>query len=172
MHSHCYAALPVSHLWNFPPSWTETLAPINTNSPFPLPTPSQAPSIYQCTFWPYEFDYWVPCRSRIKQYLFAPTAHTQLLIVCDPIDLAQQAPLSMGFSGREYCWFAFSSPGPLSDPGIEPASPALAGGFSTTEPRGSTYRTLRCIFKVNLLYVCEQVYLPPPCSQGYPVRPH
>jgi len=30
----------------------------------------------------------------------------------------------------------FPSPGDLPDPGIEPASPALAGRFFTTEPPG------------------------------------
>ena len=30
----------------------------------------------------------------------------------------------------------FPTPGTLPDPGIEPASPALAGGFFTTEPPG------------------------------------
>ena len=30
----------------------------------------------------------------------------------------------------------FLSPGDLPDPGIEPESPALAGGFITTEPPG------------------------------------
>ena len=38
-------------------------------------------------------------------------------------------------------WVAISSPGDLPDPGIEPmslASPALAGGFFTTEPPGKT----------------------------------
>ena len=36
-------------------------------------------------------------------------------------------------------WVAFASPGDLPDPGLEPASlasPALAGGFFTTEPPG------------------------------------
>ena len=45
---------------------------------------------------------------------------------------------SMGFSRKEY-WrgLPFPSPGYLPNPGIEPASPAspaLAGGFFTTEP--------------------------------------
>ena len=31
-------------------------------------------------------------------------------------------------------WVPFPSPGDLPDPGIEPVSPALAGGFYTTEP--------------------------------------
>ena len=43
----------------------------------------------------------------------------------------------MGLSRQEY-WsgLAFPSPGDLSDPGIEPRSPALAGGCFTTEPPG------------------------------------
>ena len=31
---------------------------------------------------------------------------------------------------------SFPPPGNLPDPGIEPTSPALAGGFFTTEPPG------------------------------------
>ena len=48
-----------------------------------------------------------------------------------------QAPLSMGFPGQEY-WsgLQFPPPGDLPDPDIEPVSPALAGGFFTTEPPG------------------------------------
>ena len=44
-------------------------------------------------------------------------------ILCDPMDLARQAPLSMGFSRQEY-WsgLPFPSPGDLPDPGIEPTS--------------------------------------------------
>ena len=49
--------------------------------------------------------------------------------------VAHQAPLSMGFSRQEY-WsrLPFPPPGDLSDPGIEPTSPA--GGFFTTNPQG------------------------------------
>ena len=45
----------------------------------------------------------------------------------------------MGFSRQEY-WSGqpFSSPGDLRDPGIEPGSPALAGGFLTAEPPGES----------------------------------
>ena len=44
-----------------------------------------------------------------------------------------QTPLSMGFSRQEY-WsrLPFPPPGNRLNPGIEPASPALAGGFFTT----------------------------------------
>ena len=43
----------------------------------------------------------------------------------------------MGFSRKEY-WIVlpFPFPGNLPDPGIEPVSPALAGGFFTPEPPG------------------------------------
>ena len=54
-----------------------------------------------------------------------------------PWTASHQAPLSMGFPRQDY-WsgFPFPSPGERSDPGIEPVSPALAGGFLTTEPGG------------------------------------
>ena len=54
-----------------------------------------------------------------------------------PWTVASQAPLSMGFPRQEY-WngLPFPSPGDLPDPGIEPVSPALAGGFFTTKPPG------------------------------------
>ena len=51
--------------------------------------------------------------------------------------VAHQALLSVGFSRQAY-WsrYPFPSPGDLPDPGIEPASPALAGRYFTTEPSG------------------------------------
>ena len=60
------------------------------------------------------------------------------LYSCDPMDcLARQAPLSMGFPRQKY-WsgLPFSSPGNLSDSGIEPTFPALAIRFFTTESLG------------------------------------
>ena len=54
-----------------------------------------------------------------------------------PWTVAHQAPQSMGFSRQEY-WsgLPFPSPGGIPDPGIEPVSLALAGGFFTIEPPG------------------------------------
>ena len=54
-----------------------------------------------------------------------------------PWTAACQTPLSMGFSRKEY-WNVqpCPSPGDLSDPGCKVTSPALAGGFFTTEPPG------------------------------------
>jgi len=47
----------------------------------------------------------------------------------------------VGFPRQEY-WsgFPFPSPGDLLDPGIKPVSPALAGGFFTTDAPGSPYQ--------------------------------
>ena len=48
-----------------------------------------------------------------------------------------QAPLSMGFYRQGYgSGLPFPSLGYLPGPGIEPMFPALAGGFSSTEPPG------------------------------------
>ena len=56
------------------------------------------------------------------------------------MDYSCQAPLSTGFPRQEY-WsgLPFPSPGDLSDPGTEPTSPVLAGGFFTTEPPGKPH---------------------------------
>ena len=61
--------------------------------------------------------------------------HVRLFATLQTAD--HQAPLSMGFRRQEY-WrgLPFPSPGDLSDPGIEPVSPALADGFFITEPPG------------------------------------
>ena len=55
------------------------------------------------------------------------------LTLCDPMDVACQAPLSLGFSRQEY-WSGLPCPPPghLPDPGTESMSPALAGRFLTT----------------------------------------
>ena len=52
-------------------------------------------------------------------------------------NVAHQVPLSMGFPRQEY-WsgLPFPSPGDLPIPGVKPTSPALAGGFFSTEPPG------------------------------------
>ena len=83
-------------------------------------------------------------------------------IFCDSMDCA---PLSKGFSGQEY-WseLPFPSLGDLPNPGIEPASPALAGEFFTTEPPGEL--KLKCyspleefhIFSLIDLYYCTQLF--------------
>ena len=60
-----------------------------------------------------------------------------VLLFAAPWTAARQAPLPVGFSRQEH-WsgLPFPSPGHLPDPGITLASPALTGGFFTTEPLG------------------------------------
>jgi len=54
-----------------------------------------------------------------------------------PWTVTCQASLSMGFSRQEYqSGLPFPSPGHLSDAGIKPMSPALAGGLTTTDLPG------------------------------------
>ena len=62
---------------------------------------------------------------------------SRVRLFATPWTVAYQAPPSMGFSRQEY-WsgLPFLSPGDLPDLGIEPISPALAGGFFTTESPG------------------------------------
>ena len=69
----------------------------------------------------------------LSLFSHAQLFETQWTVAC-------QAPLSMGFSRQEY-WSGLPCPssGDLPYPGIEtmsPVSPALAGGFFTTEPPG------------------------------------
>ena len=62
------------------------------------------------------------------------------ILLWPPWTVACQAPLSLGFSRQEY-WngLPYPSPEDFLDPGIELASPALAGGFFTTGPRRSCF---------------------------------
>ena len=70
-------------------------------------------------------------------------SHVQLFAMLWTVALG--APLSMGFSRQKY-WsgLSFSPPGDLPNSGIEPGSPALAGGFFTTEPPGKPHVNKNC----------------------------
>ena len=58
--------------------------------------------------------------------------HCCVRLFSTPWTVAHQAPLSMEFSRQEYwSWLPY-----IPDPGITPASPALAGRFFTTVPPG------------------------------------
>ena len=79
--------------------------------------------------------------------------HSQLLrgvwLFATPGTVAQQVPLSLGFSRQEY-WNGWPFPplGDLPDPGIESAtlaSPELAGGFFITDPPERP----RCLVRVH-----------------------
>ena len=66
--------------------------------------------------------------------------YSPVQLFATPWTVARQAPPSMGFPSQEY-WSGLTFPPPrdFPDTGVEPrspASPALAGRFSTTEPPG------------------------------------
>ena len=56
----------------------------------------------------------------------------------------------MGFFRQEF-WsgLPFPSPGDLPDPEIEPASPALAGGFFTQSHQGSPRKLFVCAYVLS-----------------------
>ena len=77
-----------------------------------------------------------------------------------PWTLAHQAPLSMGFPRQEcWCGVPFPSLEDLPDPGMEPVSPALAGGFFTTESSGKPSG-------VYLLLILRKSFLPLNRTEG------
>ena len=63
---------------------------------------------------------------------------SRIRLFATPWSVAHQAPPSMEFSKQEY-WsgLPFPSPEDLPDPGIEPMSLTLLGGFCTAEPPGN-----------------------------------
>ena len=77
-------------------------------------------------------------------------SHVWLFVT--PWTTAHQAPLSMWFSRQGY-WsgLPFPTPGNLPSPGIEPASPVLAGGFFTTVLLWKPQKIVYSVFKWNLL---------------------
>ena len=58
----------------------------------------------------------------------------------------------------------FSSPGDLSEPGIEPTSPALAGGFFTAEPPGKCHKTSSPSINHHYAQLCLTLYNLVDCS--------
>ena len=101
-------------------------------------------------------------------------AHSTRMLSCvqffvTPWTVARQAPLLMGFSRQGY-WseLPFPPPSDLPDPGIEPVSPGLEGGFFTTEPPGkpqyivATQERAAVFIFHNLIVGClrEQLRLP------------
>ena len=67
------------------------------------------------------------------------TQLSRVQLFVTPWTVADQAPLSMGFSRQEY-WsgLPFPSPEDLPNPGIEPWSPAWQADASSSEPPGNS----------------------------------
>ena len=83
------------------------------------------------------------------------SAHSVMSDSATPWTAAHQARLSMEFSRQEY-WSGepFPTPEDLPDPGIELVSPALAGGFFTTEPLGNSYKLWTTYEIYSLIFLC------------------
>ena len=77
-------------------------------------------------------------------YVLSHFSHVQLSAT--PWTVAQQAPLSMGFSRQEYLSeLPFTSPGDLTHPGIKPRSPTLQADALTSDPPGKPIYMFTCI---------------------------
>ena len=93
------------------------------------------------------YFYWTICNLFLGLFFFSPNFSDSSMHECsvahlcltlwDPKGCSPPGSMSMEFSRQDY-WggFPFPSPGDLPNSGIEPGSPALAGGFFTTEPPG------------------------------------
>ena len=79
----------------------------------------------------------VKLRGGIMKCMHVSSAAESYLTPCDFIDCSPPGSSVHGISqARILPWVAFPSPGDLSNPGIEPVSPALEDRFFTTEPLG------------------------------------
>ena len=95
---------------------------------------------------------------------------SRVWLFATPRTVANQAPLSMGFS-RQECWsgLPFPSPGDLPDPGIEPQSPALQADALLSEPPGKSWAPKNwCFWTVVLEKTLES---PLDCKGIHPVHP-
>ena len=119
-----WSGLPFSSPGDLPDPGIEYGSPALQVDSLPSEPPENA-CMLKCNY----FGYTVVVQSNSCVQLFV----TRKTVAC-------QAPLSMGFPRQEYqSGLPFSSPGDLPNPGIKlmsPASPALVGGFLTTEPPG------------------------------------
>ena len=84
---------------------------------------------------------------------------SHVLLFATPWTIAHKALLSIGFSMQEYSGLPFPSPGNLPNPGINPISPALAGGFFITETLGkpSLIRQRCTKLKVSSDSLCNEL---------------
>ena len=87
-----------------------------------------------------------------------------------PWTVAQQAPLSTGFSRQEY-WsgLPFPPPGDLPDPVIEPGSPALQADSPLSEPTVEPSTFYFSLLKWQLLRAEKPPFLmavSPACKRG------
>ena len=85
----------------------------------------------------------LPCEWKASEFILFFSRKVVINSSATPWTVVHQALLSVGFSQQE-CWsrLSFPSPGDIPDPGKEPASPAIAGEFLTTDPPASQSENL------------------------------
>ena len=84
-------------------------------------------------------------------YICANQSLNCVQLFVTPWTVAHPAPLSLGFP-EYWSGLPFPTPGDLPNPGTEPLSPALAGGFFTTEPSGKP-----CVYVyTHILHIYER----------------
>ena len=91
--------------------------------------------------------------SRPSMHIHVCSIVSQLFVT--PWTIAHQTHLSMEFSRQEYWSGMPFLPPDLPNPGIKPASPALVGGFFTTEPPLKPHRRRGCRIPKLLLILIE-----------------
>ena len=110
-------------------------------------------------------EWWLQCRMCLHLSCFS-----RLWLFATLWIAAHQAPLSLGFSRQEY-WSGSpcSPPGDLPHPGIEPTSPALAGGFFIAEPLGKPQSRVKCqsLGRVQLFATPQSAAHQTPLSMGF-----
>ena len=132
---------------------------INTRAPQPPSLHPQETGLSPASLgvirspWPRHSSHVCPflicTKSLLPQCVLLPS---RVLLSETPRTVARHAPLSMGIFRQEY-WsgLPFPPPGDLSGPGIEPASPALAGRFFTTVPPGKPPISAQVLIKTLVL---------------------
>ena len=104
------------------------------------------------SYWPFVYLLWrnvylnplLIFFSALLRYAYMLSHFSHVRLFATLWTIACQVSLCMGFPRQKY-WnrLPFPSPGDLPDPGIEPASPALAGRFFTTSATWEACQLLR-----------------------------
>ena len=88
---------------------------------------------FEFPFYRYKNTYKIKIITKLVGLICCCSVAKSCLTLLTSWTVAHQAPLSIGFLRQEYgSRLAFPSLGDLLDPGIEPMSPILTGGFFTT----------------------------------------
>jgi len=113
------------------------------------------------------FVCWFSIEQHFELSLSCLVAKLCLTLFVTPWTVDHQAPLCTWFSRQKY-WggLPFPSPGDLPNPGIEPVSPLLTGGFFTSEPLEKPTLSWCWIFVVWMNAICNLVTFKMFCISG------